>query len=274
MADTPQEYIQHHLTNAKVCVVDGSIATNYGCAEAGFWTLHWDSLLVSALLGSLFLWLFYRVGKNATTGTPGKLQCFVEMVVEQVDEIVKGAFHGRDKLVAPLALTLFCWILLMNTMDLIPVDFIPQLMHLAGFEYFKVVPTVDLNTTLAMAIGVLILTVAYMIKYKGFKGFVKEFTLHPINNKALIPFNLVLETVSLFAKPVSLSLRLYGNMYSGELIFILIAVTYTAGAVLGGLGVIAHIIWAIFHILVIVLQAFIFTMLTIVYLSMASNDSH
>lgn len=274
MADTPQEYIQHHLTNAKICLVDGGVATNKGCADAGFWTLHWDSLLFSVGLGALFLWLFYRVGKNATTGTPGKLQCFIEMLVEQVDAIVKDAFHGRDKLVAPLALTLFVWIFLMNLMDLVPVDFIPSLMGVAGFEYFKIVPTVDLNITLALALGVLVLTVVYYIKYKGFKGFVKEFTLHPINNKALIPFNLVLESVSLLAKPVSLSLRLYGNMYSGELIFILIAVTYGAGVVLGGLGVIAHVIWAIFHILVIVLQAFIFTMLTVVYLSMASNDSH
>lgn len=274
MADTPKEYIQHHLTNAKVCLTDGGIATNYGCADAGFWTLHWDSLMMSVGLGALFLWLFYRVGKNATTEVPGKWQCFVEMLVEQVEGLVKGTFHGKDKLVAPLAMTIFVWIFLMNTMDLIPVDYAPTVMKAAGADYFKVLPTVDLNITLAMALSVLVLIVAYQIKYKGFKGFVKEYTLHPIQHKALIPFNLVLETVSLLAKPISLSLRLYGNMYAGELIFILIAITYTAGFVLGGLGVVAHVLWAIFHILVIVLQAFIFMMLTIVYLSMASNDSH
>ncbi|MGL6054201.1 MAG: F0F1 ATP synthase subunit A, partial [Vibrio metschnikovii] len=183
-------------------------------------------------------------------------------------------FHGKDKLVAPLALTIFVWIFLMNLMDLVPVDYVPTAMTLAGVEYFKILPTVNLNITLAMAIGVMILVIAYYIKYQGFKGFVKAFTLHPINHWALIPFNLVLETVSFLAKPVSLSLRLYGNMYAGELIFVLIAITYGAGFVLGGLGVVAHVIWAIFHVLVITLQAFIFMMLTIVYLSMASNDSH
>ncbi|EEX35642.1 F0F1 ATP synthase subunit A [Vibrio metschnikovii] len=274
MADTPKEYIQHHLTSAQVCLVDGNITTNYGCADAGFWTLNWDALLFSVGLGVLFLWLFYRVGKNATTGVPGKWQCFVEMLVEQVDGLVKGTFHGKDKLVAPLALTIFVWIFLMNLMDLVPVDYVPTAMTLAGVEYFKILPTVNLNITLAMAIGVMILVIAYYIKYQGFKGFVKAFTLHPINHWALIPFNLVLETVSFLAKPVSLSLRLYGNMYAGELIFVLIAITYGAGFVLGGLGVVAHVIWAIFHVLVITLQAFIFMMLTIVYLSMASNDSH
>ncbi|MGY5580445.1 F0F1 ATP synthase subunit A [Vibrio cincinnatiensis] len=274
MADTPKEYIQHHLTSAQVCLVDGNITTNYGCADAGFWTLNWDALLISVGLGVLFLWLFYRVGKNATTGVPGKWQCFVEMLIEQVDGLVKGTFHGKDKLIAPLALTIFVWIFLMNLMDLVPVDYVPEAMKLAGVDYFKLLPTVNLNITLSLAIGVLLLVIAYYIKYKGFKGFVKEFTLHPINHWALIPFNLVLETVSLLAKPISLSLRLYGNMYAGELIFILIAITYGAGFVLGGLGVIAHVIWAIFHILIITLQAFIFMMLTIVYLSMASNDSH
>ncbi len=274
MADTPKEYIQHHLTSARVCLVDGNITTNYGCDGVGFWTLNWDQLLFSVGLGVLFLWLFYRVGKNATTGVPGKLQCFVEMLVEQVDGLVKGTFHGKDKLVAPLSLTIFVWIFLMNLMDLVPVDYVPAAMSLAGADYFKILPTVNLSITLAMAMGVMILVIAYQIKYQGFKGFAKAYALHPINHWALIPFNLVLETVAFLAKPVSLSLRLYGNMYAGELIFVLIAITYSAGLLVGGIGVIAHVIWAIFHILVITLQAFIFMMLTIVYLSMASNDSH
>ncbi|GAA4895755.1 F0F1 ATP synthase subunit A [Ferrimonas pelagia] len=273
MAATPKEYIQHHLTNLQACATDTGIGWNYACKDAGFWTWHVDSLLFSVGLGVLFLWLFRSVAKKATTGVPGKLQCFVEMVVEFVDSSVKEAFHGRNKLVAPLALTIFVWVFLMNLMDLIPVDFIPELiMRTTGAEYFKIVPTTDLNITAAMAIGVLLIVIGTSIRVKGLKGFTKELTLHPFNHPVMIPFNFVLETVTLFAKPVSLSLRLFGNLYAGELIFILIAIVYSGGVVIGSLGVVLHLLWAIFHILVILLQAFIFMMLTIVYLSMASED--
>ncbi|TKB51883.1 F0F1 ATP synthase subunit A [Ferrimonas aestuarii] len=272
MAANPQEYIVHHLQNAQMCMVDGNVAFNHACHEAGFWTWNIDSLLFSVGLGIFFLWLFRRVGVKATTGVPGKLQCFIEMIVEFVDTSVKESFHGKNKLIAPLALTIFVWVFLMNLMDLIPVDLLPLAASAAGADYLKVVPSTDLNITLAMSFSVFLLMVFYSIKVKGVSGFAKELTLQPFNNKLMIPFNFLLETVSLLSKPVSLGLRLFGNMYAGELIFILIALMYTGNAAIGALGGVAQIAWAIFHILVITLQAFIFMMLTIVYLSMAHED--
>ncbi|MGS0682515.1 F0F1 ATP synthase subunit A [Shewanella sp. 125m-7] len=264
---TASDYIQHHLTNAKMCSTDSGIAFNHACQDAGFWTWHIDSLLFSVGLGVLFLWVFYKVGQKATIGVPGKLQCFVEMCVEGVDKIVKDSFHGRNAVIAPLGLTIFVWVFLMNLMDLIPVDFIPEAANrLLGVPYLKIVPTTDLNVTLGLALSVFALIVFYSIKVKGFGGFTKELTMQPFNHWALIPINFVLETVTLIAKPISLSLRLFGNLYAGELIFILIALMpWWAQFALS-------VPWAIFHILVIVLQAFIFMMLTIVYLSMAHED--
>ena len=264
---TSSAYIQHHLTNAKMCTVDGELAFNYACADAGFWTWHIDSLLFSVGLGVLFLFTFYKIGQKATTGVPGKLQCFVEMLVEFVNDSVKDSFHGRSPVIAPLALTIFVWIFLMNFMDLIPVDFIPEAAkQFLGIPYLKVVPTTDLNITFGLSLSVFALIVFYSIKIKGTGGFVKELTLQPFNHWAFIPVNFLLETISLIAKPISLSLRLFGNLYAGELIFILIALMpwWTQAAL--------SVPWAIFHILVIVLQAFIFMMLTIVYLSMAHED--
>ncbi|RJG39197.1 F0F1 ATP synthase subunit A [Motilimonas pumila] len=249
---TASGYIQHHLTNLAV--------------GEGFWTWHIDSLLFSVGLGAFFLWLFRKVGTKATTGVPGKLQCFVEMLVEFVDGVVKDSFHGRNPVIAPLGLTIFVWVFLMNLMDLIPVDFIPHAAALMGVPYLKIVPTTDLNVTLGLSLSVFALIVYYSIKVKGVKGFTKEMTLNPFNHWALIPVNLVLESVTLIAKPISLALRLFGNLYAGELIFILIALLpWWSQFVLS-------VPWAIFHILVIVLQAFIFMMLTIVYLSMAHED--
>ena len=268
MASTPTEYIQHHLTNAQMCTVDGSIAWNHACSDAGFWTWHVDSLLFSVGLGMLFLGLFYMVGKKATTGVPGKFQCLVEMTIELIDGSVKGSFHGRSSAaVAPLALTLFVWIILMNTMDLIPVDFVPQAASIIlGVPYLKIVPTTDLNITFGLSLSVFIMIVFYSIKIKGLSGFVKELTMNPFNHWTMIPFNFLLEIVTLIAKPISLALRLFGNMYSGELIFILIALTpWWAQSAL-------YVPWAIFHIMVIFLQAFIFMMLSVVYLSMAHED--
>ena len=250
---TPQEYISHHLTNLQ--------------AGSGFWTFYLDSLIFSVVLGSLMMWIFYRVGKKATSGVPGKLQCFVEMVVEFVDASVKDIFHGKNALVAPLALTVFGWVFLMNLMDLIPVDFLPHTATLLGIPYLRVVPTADVNITMSMSLGVFILILFYSIKMKGITGFAKELGLQPFNHWAFIPINLILEGVTLLAKPVSLGLRLFGNMYAGELIFILIA-----GLLPWWSQWVLSVPWAIFHILIITLQAFIFMILTIVYLSQASEE--
>ncbi|MCL1051174.1 F0F1 ATP synthase subunit A [Shewanella abyssi] len=269
---TPQGYIQHHLTNLQVCVTDEGLALNSKLCEGNFWTWHIDSLFFSVGLGVLFLWLFRSVGKKATTGVPGKLQCFIEMVVEFVDSSVKETFHGRNPVIAPLALTIFVWVFMMNFMDMVPVDWIPSLAAAAGIPYMKVVPTTDLNITFSMALGVFVLIIYYSIKVKGISGFVKELTMQPFNHWAMIPVNFLLETVTLIAKPISLALRLFGNLYAGELIFILIALMYGANWALSTLGVTLQLGWLIFHIMVITLQAFIFMMLTIVYLSMAHED--
>lgn len=249
---TPIRYINHHLTNLSV--------------GEGFWTWHLDTLFFTFALGVLFLWGFYRVGRMATTGVPGKFQCFVEMCVEFVNDLVKSSYHGRSKLVAPLSLTIFMMVILMNTMDLVPVDFIPEAAKAIGIEYMKVVPTTDLNTTFAMSLSIFALIIGFSIKVKGVSGFAKELTLNPFNHWVFIPFNFALEMVTLIAKPISLALRLFGNMYAGELIFILIALLPWYGQW------VLSVPWAIFHILVIVLQAFIFMMLSVVYLSGASEE--
>jgi len=250
---TSQEYIAHHLT--------------FLSAGEGFWSINVDSMAISVVLGVLLLWLLRRAFKKATTGVPGKFLCFVEMVLEFVDGTVKDIFHGKNALIAPLALTIFGWVFLMNLMDLIPVDFIPETAKALGLGHFRVVPSADVNITLSMALGVFFLILFYSIKIKGVSGFAKELTMQPFNHWAFIPLNLILEGVTLISKPVSLGLRLFGNMYAGELIFILIAalIPWWAQWVLS-------VPWAIFHILIITLQAFIFMVLTIVYLSQASED--
>lgn len=257
---TTADYISHHLAFLKT--------------GDGFWNVHLDSLFFSLLAGGIFLFFFYRVAKKATSGIPGKFQCFVEIVVEWVDGMVKDNFHGPRGVVAPLALTVFCWVFLMNAFDLIPVDYPPQFAALLGIDYLRAVPTADISTTLGLSISVFGLIIFYTIKSKGLTGFAKEYTLHPFNHWAFIPVNFLLEVVTLIAKPISLAFRLFGNMYAGELIFILIAVMYMADSIVPQvLGVPLHLIWAIFHILVITLQAFIFMMLTIVYLSMGYNKA-
>lgn len=260
---TPTEYITHHLVNLSTDKLGVG-------AEGSFWTVHIDSLFFSVLIGVSFLWLFRVVAKKATTGVPGKLQCAVEMVFEFVDHNVRDTFHGKNPVIAPLALTIFVWIFLMNAMDLIPIDFLPYpAEHWLGLPYLKVVPTADINITLAMALGVVFLIVYYSIKIKGLGGFLKELAFHPFNHWSMIPFNLMLEIVSLLSKPISLSMRLFGNMFAGEVVFILIAALMPWWAQwMGALP------WAIFHILVITIQAFVFMMLTIVYLSQAHEDSH
>ena len=254
------EYISHHLQNLTVCKADGQWVWNE--CHGNFFALNVDSMFFAVALGLLVFIIFGRVARRATTGVPGKLQTAVEIVVGFVDQSVRETFHGKSDLIAPLAMTLFLWVFLMNLMDLIPVDWLPWVASQAGIEHLRVVPTTDVNVTFAMAISVFILTIFYSIKIKGFGGFTKELTLTPFNHWAAIPFNFVLESVSLIAKPLSLSLRLFGNLYAGELIFLLIAL-------LGIWQLPLHFAWAVFHILIIVLQAFIFMMLTIVYLSMA-----
>ena len=272
---TASEYIQHHLTNLQVCRDHGEWV--WGHCAGNFWTVNVDSMFFSVLLGLIFLLLFRKVAKQATAGKPTKLQAAVELVIGFIDGSVRDAFHGHNKVIAPLALTIFMWVFMMNLMDLIPVDWLPTAAVSAGIPYLKVVPTTDVNITFAMSISVFILIIYYSIKMKGFGGFTKELTMHPIAPPTrgigivfapfIIAFNFVLEGVSLLAKPVSLSLRLFGNMYAGELIFILIAL-------LGLYQIPLHFGWAVFHILVVTLQAFIFMMLTIVYLSSAHEVEH
>ena len=272
---TSTEYIKHHLTNMTYGKMpDGSWKLAETAEEAqqmGFTAIHLDSMGWS---------MFWCVAKAANSGVPTKFQSAIEMIIEFVDSSVRDTFHGKSRLIAPLALTIFVWIFLMNAMDLIPVDFIPYTAQLIGASvfgmdphhvYFKVVPSTDPNITLGMSLSVFVLILFYSIREKGIGGFVGELALNPFNpsnpvaKALLIPVNLILELVTFLARPVSLALRLFGNMYAGELIFILIALLpfWIQWAL--------SVPWAIFHILVITLQAFIFMMLTIVYLSMASE---
>ncbi len=253
---TSQEYIRHHLTNLTT--------------GEGFWTWHLDTLGWSVFLGLVFLFIFRSVAKKATTGVPGKLQCAVELLVEFVDDSVKSTFHGTNALLAPLSLTIFVWVLLMNAMDWVPVDLLPWLIstvtgHELAHVYMKPVPTTDPNMTFALSLGVFILTIYYSIKIKGVGGFIKELTTQPFGHWSLYPVNFILETVTMLARPLSLALRLFGNLYAGELIFLLIAT-------IGLFQLPVHFLWAAFHLLIIPLQAFIFMMLTIVYLSLAHED--
>jgi len=337
---TPGDYITHHLQNltfGKHPEHGWSFAHSAADAQAmGFWAFHVDTMFWSVLLGLVFYFLFRKVARDANSGVPSRFQAFIESVVEFVDNSVRESFHGTSKFIAPLALTLFVWIFFMNFMDLIPVDWLPWVAGKAGVHYQKVVPTTDVNATMGMAITVFVLILFYSIKIKGIGGFIGELTGQPFASNSpvgkivfFIP-NLLLESVALLAKPISLGLRLFGNLYAGELIFILIALIFTAGSglvaaglssvfgehipawfwvvstaavfltlwlnlrgkldnrktlwfllaemlLIGGIaflgGQLMHFGWAVFHLLVITLQAFIFMMLTIVYLSMA-HDHH
>jgi len=337
---TTSSYIGHHLQNLTCGFTDEGFVCGGAdvAAQVGFWGFHIDTLFWSVLLGIVFLLVFGRVAKAANSGVPTRFQALIEMIVEFVDEAVRDSFHGTSKLIAPLALTLFVWIFFMNFMDLIPVDWLPEAAMASGIPYQKVVPTTDVNNTLGMAVAVFALILIYSVRFKGVGGFISELVMNPLNPKQLgmpkflwpviMAFNLFLELVALIAKPVSLGLRLFGNLYAGELIFILIAIVFTAGSgfmaaglshlwgdqtpwwfwttgslavfatlfanyrnklamkptlvllallmlAIGGAaflgGQLLHFGWAVFHILVILLQAFIFMMLTVVYLSMASE---
>ena len=285
---TVADYIVHHLTNltygklpegferydGETVAAGGQWTFAHGADEIaamGFNAIHVDSLGWSIGLGIIFCALFRWVAVRASAETPSGLINFIEMIVEFIDNQVKDTFHGNNKLIAPLSLTIFVWVFLMNLMDLIPVDVVPELMMLAGVEYQKIVPSTDPNITMGMAIGIFVLMLFYSIKVKGF-GFVKELTMNPFNHWAFIPVNLFMEVVGLLAKPFSLGLRLFGNMYAGEMIFILIAALFGVGFLWMLPVALLQVGWAIFHILVITLQAFIFMVLTIVYLSMAHED--
>ena len=274
---TSAEYIKHHLQNLTYGQLpDGSWGIAHSpeqAKEMGFWAIHLDTMGFSIGLGVLFLFIFHRVAKQASAGVPSGLQNFAEWIVEFIEDSVKGSFSGRNPLIAPLAFTIFLWIFLMNFMDLIAVDFLPQLATMAGIPYMKVVPTTDPNATFGMAFGVFFLILYYSFKIKGPGGFFAELAFQPFGKLGL-PVNLLLEGVNLIAKPISLALRLFGNMYAGEMIFILIAIMYSGGLVIGTFGGLLQILWAIFHILIITLQAFIFMTLTIVYLDMAHQQHH
>lgn len=268
------QYIKHHLTYLTYNFKTMSFGSN------GFWTINLDTLFFSLVTGIIILSLLYFGARRVTTGVPGKLQNFAELLLEFADNQVKDCFHGKSKLIGPLALTIFVWVFFMNFMDILPVDILPLAAQSLGIHYLKVVPTNDLNLTFALSISVFALIIIYSVKIKGIKGFVKELTLQPFNHPVFIPFNLLLELVGLIAKPISLALRLFGNLYAGELIFILIALltlnaastSVIATTTLGTAQFLLALAWSIFHILVITLQAFIFMVLTIVYLSLAHED--
>jgi len=288
---TSTGYIKHHLQNMTFGQhPDGHWGLAHSAEQAkemGFWAIHVDTMFWSIILGVFFLWVFRKAARQATSGQPSGVLNFAEWIVEFIDSSVRGSFTSKNSLVAPLALTIFIWIFLMNLMDLAPVDWLPGLAGWVGATffgadphhvYFKVVPTTDPNATFGMALSVFFLMLFYSIKIKGISGFTGELTLQPFQSKnkvvqgVFIPFNFILEFVSLIAKPISLALRLFGNMYAGEMIFILIALMFSASIGMGVLGGFLQLGWAIFHILIITLQAFIFMTLTIVYMDMAHSE--
>ncbi|RMD71916.1 MAG: F0F1 ATP synthase subunit A [Gammaproteobacteria bacterium] len=251
---TPVEYIQHHLTNLHV--------------GEGFWAFHIDTFLFSWLLAGLIMYAALRIRRTLSMEHPTRLQIAMEALIEFVDGLVKEAFgERRNPLVGPMGFTIFVWVFLMNTMDLIPVDLLPKVASFFGIHHLKVVPTTDLNTTFALSLTVFALIIYYNVKVKGPLGYLKVFLTHPFG-KWLFPFNIIMTLVEELSKPLSLALRLFGNMFTGELVFMLIALLPVWFIPVPGTA------WAIFHILVITLQAFIFMVLTIMYLSLAYEEAH
>ena len=282
---TTSGYIQHHLTNLTYGLNPETgewefAASASEAAAMGFWSINVDSMAWSIGLGAIFLFLFIKAGRSATSGQPGQFQNFIEMIIEGIEDQVLSVFDHKNDLVAPLALTIFVWVFLMNLMDLVPVDWIPELALFLGVPYMKIVPSTDPNITMAMALSVFALVIYYSVKCKGLGGFLSELSFHPFpvskyTAPLLIPINFILELVTLIAKPVSLGLRLFGNMYAGEMIFILIAVMFSANLALALLGGALQWAWAVFHVLIITLQAFLFAVLSVVYLSQAHEaDGH
>jgi F-type H+-transporting ATPase subunit a len=258
---TPSEYIRHHLAFFEKPIGDG-----------GFWTLNLDSLIVAGVLGVVSLGFFWWIVKSATSGVPSKRQAFAEICFDFIDGQVKGIFHGeRHKFIAPLAFTVGVWVLLMNAMDFLPVDWASMILPEHGF---RIVPTADVNTTFALALTVWALMIGFAIKEKGLGGFIHELFCAPFGaNPLLWPLNFLFNLVEYVSKPLSHSLRLFGNMYAGEIIFLLLWMMAAAGVVFSLIGVVLGFFWAVFHILIVALQAYIFMMLTVVYLQMA-HESH
>ena len=270
------EYITHHITFLTNRVPVGLV---------DFQVLNIDSVFFSVALGVLFAAVFFFAARRATSGVPGKFQTAIEIVLEFVDSQVKDTFHGTSKLIAPLALTIFCWVFLFNFMDLVPVDLLPDVAHSVGLSHLKDVPSTDLNVVFGLSLTVFALIIFYSIRMKGLGGFIAEFTLHPFSSKnifvqaLLVPANLILESVMFLARPISLALRLYGNLYAGEMVFVLIALlTLTSGfhaltSASGWFFIVLQFIlgcaWTVFDLVIGLLQAFIFMMLTVVYLSQA-----
>lgn len=265
---TAPEYITHHL---------GHLANGYQKAVVDFSIINFDTVFWSVFAGAIGCFFMYKAARKATSGVPGRFQALVEIVVEMVEEQSKSIVHGNRTFIAPVALTVFVWVALMNALDLLPVDMFAQAFHYLGIEhifpYHRVVPTADLNGTLGIALGVLALVFYYNIKIKGLGGWIHEWFAAPFG-PWMAPFNILLNLIEYVARTVSLAMRLWGNMYAGELIFLLIALLGSMATVFGFVGhVIAGSIWAIFHILIILLQAFIFMMLTLVYIGQA-HEAH
>lgn len=272
------EYILHHLT---------FLSNRSPRGIVDFSVINYDSVFFSVLLAVVFGGAFYAAARRASVTAPGRFQLAVELVVEFVDSIVKDTYHASSKLIAPLALTIFCWVFLFNAMDVLPLDLLPDTAHATGLGHLRIVPSTDLNVVFGLSLTVFILIIAYSLRMKGIRGFIGEFTLHPFSSRnpvvqaLFVPINLIMEVPAFLARPVSLALRLYGNMYAGEMVFVLISLlTLSSGfralASLGGWlaivgSIAAGIIWTGFDLFVALLQAFIFGMLTIVYLAHASE---
>jgi len=265
-APTASEYIQHHL---------GHLSSAHQSFVVDFSVINLDTVLWSSVMGVLAIFVMWLAARRATSGVPGRFQAAIEAVVEMVEDQSKSIVHGDRTFIAPLALTVFIWVMFMNAMDFLPVDLFAAIFRALGMgePHFRVVPTADLNGTLGMALGVLALMIYYSIKVKGLGGWIHELFAAPFGIY-MAPFNFLLNIIEYAAKTVSLGMRLFGNMYAGELLFLLIALLGSTATVFGFVGhVIAGSIWAIFHILIVVLQAFIFMMLTLVYIGQA-HEGH
>jgi len=264
-APTPSEYIAHHL---------GQLTSHHQEKMIDFSVINMDTLFWSLMMCAIGSFILWRAARHATWGVPGRFQCFVEMLVEMVEDQSKAIIHGNRSFIAPLALTIFVWVVLMNALDFLPVDLVPAIFRVLGLDlHHRIVPTADLNGTLGMALGMLALLFYYNVKIKGLGGWTHELISAPFGIW-LLPFNLLLNLIEYIARTVSLGMRLWGNMYAGELLFLLIALLGSTATVFGFFGqVIAGTMWSIFHILIVILQAFIFMMLTLVYIGQA-HEGH
>lgn len=260
-AMTPSEYILHHLSNLTL-----NVKTWHFTTQKSFWTIDVDTMAVSIVLGSLILFTFWLGARKATTETPGKWQNFVESLIEWIGGLCSENFEASTKFIGPLALTIFTWVLLMNFMDIVPVDLLPTIVGWFGVEHFRAVPTADVNTTFGLSIGVFLLLIYYNLQYKGVLGRGKELLGAPYGYW-FFPFNLAFHLVEAFVKPFSLALRLFGNLFAGEMIFVLIAALLP-----WWLQPEVGLVWSLLHFLIIIIQAFIFMFLTVMYISMAVRE--